>query len=51
MTHFTELKVQNENMGIVQGKIPINLQVYGIITNFLILVILLLIFIFKLSIK
>jgi hypothetical protein len=40
MTRFTELKAQSENIGIVQGKRPINLQVYGIIVNFLIVVIL-----------
>jgi hypothetical protein len=51
MNDFTKLKAQNENIGIVQGKKPINLQVYSIITNFLIVIILLLVFIFKLSIK
>ncbi len=51
MSHFIELKAQSENIGIVQGKRPINLQVYGIIANFLIVVILLLVSIFKLFIK
>jgi hypothetical protein len=51
VTRFIELKMQSENIGTMQGKRPINLQVYGIIVNFLIVVILLLIFIFKLSIK
>jgi hypothetical protein len=51
MTHFTRLKAQSENIGTVQGERPINLQVYGIISNFLIVVILLLVFIFKLFIK
>ncbi len=51
MSHFTKLNAQNENIGIVQGKRPINLQVYGIITNFLIVVIILLVYILKLSIK
>ncbi len=51
MSNFTELNAQSENIGIVQSKRPINLQVYGIIVNFLIVVILLLVFIFKLSIK
>jgi hypothetical protein len=51
MTRFTELKAQSENIGTVQGKRPINLQVYGIIANFLIVVILLSVSIFKLSIK
>jgi hypothetical protein len=31
MTRFTELKAQSENIGNVQGKRPINLQVYSII--------------------
>jgi len=51
MTCFTKLKAQSENIGIVQGKRPINSQVYGIITNFVIVVILLLVSIFKMSIK
>jgi len=51
MNSFTKLKAQSENIGIVQGKRPINLQVYGIIANFLIVVILLSISIFILSIK
>jgi hypothetical protein len=50
MTRFIELKAQSENIGTVQGKRPINLQVYGIIANFLIVVILLSVSIFKLSI-
>jgi hypothetical protein len=40
-----ELKVQSENIGIMQGKRP------SVITNFLIVIILLPDFIFKLSIK
>ncbi len=51
MTRFTELKAQSENIGTVQDKRPINLQVYGIIANFLIVVILLLVSIFKSTIK
>jgi hypothetical protein len=51
MTHFIEWKVQSENIGIVQSKRPINLQVYGIISNFLIIDILLSVSIFKLFIK
>lgn len=51
MTRFTELKAQSENIGTVQGKRPINLQVYGIIANFLIVVILLLVSIFLMSIN
>jgi hypothetical protein len=51
MIRFTELKAQSENISTVQGKRPINLQVYDIIANFLIVVILLSISIFKLYIK
>ncbi len=51
MTHFTKLKTQSENIGTMQGKRPINLQVHGIIANFLIVVILLSVSIFKPSIK
>ncbi len=51
MTCFTKLKAQSENIGTMQSKRPINLQVYGIITNFLIVVTFLSVSIFKLSIK
>jgi len=47
MTRFIELKAQSENIGTMQGKRPINLQIYGIIANFLIVVILLSVSIFK----
>jgi hypothetical protein len=51
MIRFTDLKAQSESIGTMQDERPINLQVYGIITNFLIVVILLLVSIFKLVIK
>jgi hypothetical protein len=41
------LKIYDNCIGIVQGKRPINLQVYGIIANFLIVVIFLLVSIFN----
>ncbi len=47
MIRFIKLKAQSENIGTMQGKRPINLQIYGIIANFLIIVILLSVSIFK----